>query len=791
MAKKITAPKTYDPGKGRPKEHLAYLNEREMAYLRSINGNNMERGPKGLPSFPPKDAIGSSSKASPSRGPGGPSGPNSSPSGSRGIGGGGKGSTTGGRGPGGPSGPNSAASGSRGVGGGSKGPGGPSGPNSGPSVSRGPSQAKTPSAGGYKGPKSPMSGQGSSFRAPSLRDDRAPSRDIGIQQKVQEAAAKATVKSNRSLSGDLTAGGIRALNVGPMGAPVKVGNARPLTAPNKSYYGPKGGASLSRDARMAAARSVGFNAPEVARTPGDAEAMGRMMMAESSVIRNKYGNPLTAGLQGVGDVIRNRMISERFPNTVQGVITQRNQFSPMNKSTMDKYGRTMYERTPVDPTATRIAESILSGESPTVVGTSLNYANEATVRNKPGYSSSATKASVAAMPKEYTFADYRRPGTYSHTFGTRDGVSDVSFSTPDGYGPSVGSVQAASSSPITSARTVSASMDPTKAISDAYKTVKDYYNSMPSLKDISQGYADVQKSIDAYRQAKTGPLSAVTGPIADAKIKEAVTDYAARGVNALKDAVNYGVGSAIVGTAYAGVPSGPLMPGQKAAVDTINKAEGEKILKVEDVPEATVRAEDVYGPKYVSPEVQKEMADIDKMNRRVTRGAKAVPGLGPVIRAADAIRGAVTGTNTAEADADLKRAYMQGNAAQRAELERRNPNLTKFAQQAGLEPQLPMSNYENWRQRSFGTGGASGVSTTVVGSGGTPDFGSGGKFQYRPGPGVAPYSPPPTTTEKAERGRPQQYYNWDAGVGIPSPGDSDYTLYLKYLEEKAAARAAV
>ena len=83
MAKKITAPKTYDPGKGRPKEHLAYLNEREMAYLRSINGNNMERGPKGLPSFPPKDAVGSSSKASPSRGPGGPSGPNSSPSGTR------------------------------------------------------------------------------------------------------------------------------------------------------------------------------------------------------------------------------------------------------------------------------------------------------------------------------------------------------------------------------------------------------------------------------------------------------------------------------------------------------------------------------------------------------------------------------------------------------------------------------------------------------------------------------------------------------------------------------------
>ena len=59
----VKAPRTYDPGKGRPKEHLSYLNKDEMKALRRMNGNNMERGPKGLPSFPPADAIGSSSKA--------------------------------------------------------------------------------------------------------------------------------------------------------------------------------------------------------------------------------------------------------------------------------------------------------------------------------------------------------------------------------------------------------------------------------------------------------------------------------------------------------------------------------------------------------------------------------------------------------------------------------------------------------------------------------------------------------------------------------------------------------
>lgn len=65
--KKVTAPLSYDPGKGRPKEHLAYLNWQEMEALKRLNGNNMERGPRGLPSFPPADAIGSSSKASSSK----------------------------------------------------------------------------------------------------------------------------------------------------------------------------------------------------------------------------------------------------------------------------------------------------------------------------------------------------------------------------------------------------------------------------------------------------------------------------------------------------------------------------------------------------------------------------------------------------------------------------------------------------------------------------------------------------------------------------------------------------
>jgi len=63
--KKVTAPLTYNPGKGRPKEYLAYLNYQEMQALKRLNGNNQERGPRGLPSFPPAGAMSGGSAKSP------------------------------------------------------------------------------------------------------------------------------------------------------------------------------------------------------------------------------------------------------------------------------------------------------------------------------------------------------------------------------------------------------------------------------------------------------------------------------------------------------------------------------------------------------------------------------------------------------------------------------------------------------------------------------------------------------------------------------------------------------
>ena len=172
--KKVTAPLTYDPGKGRPKEHLAYLNWQEMQALKRLNGNNQERGPMGLPSFPPGGTTGKSSANSGGGKTTGKSTTKSSgPSKSSGPGGG----MMGGSGSGGssrtaPSKANAAGkdsgAGRTGGGGGSRSVGGGgggganrgAGPRSGVSGSRSPTSGSTKGSG--KGPSMSKAGPGAS-----------------------------------------------------------------------------------------------------------------------------------------------------------------------------------------------------------------------------------------------------------------------------------------------------------------------------------------------------------------------------------------------------------------------------------------------------------------------------------------------------------------------------------------------------------------------------------------------------------------------------------------------------
>lgn len=181
MKKKVTAPLTYNPGKGRPKEHLAYLNWQEMEALKRLNGNNQERGPMGLPSFPPADARGSSSKAS------------SSKSSSK---------STGARGPTGPKGEarTSPAGGKSASGGAGTGKGGDS------KAGVGSQKAST-----NRGPGASMAASKASSKA-----------SAGTQKSQAASKPRSSVARGEGAAAGLSGNRTKTMNVGPMGKPVEV-----------------------------------------------------------------------------------------------------------------------------------------------------------------------------------------------------------------------------------------------------------------------------------------------------------------------------------------------------------------------------------------------------------------------------------------------------------------------------------------------------------------------------------------------------------------------------------------
>lgn len=278
VAKKIEAPKTYDPGKGRPREHLAYLNEREMAYLRALNKGSVSRGPKGLPSFAEERPAG----------PGGPNGPNSGPSGSLGGGGGG--------GSGSPAGAGGATSaGARGAGS-NYGPGSAQ-PSAASSMQTQAQAAPTT----VQTPRSPMSTQGPSFSSPVFA--LGVNRDYIDRQRAAMADASSALRSNKAAKSDLLSGGIRSINVGPVGTPVNVYS--PLSPVRSS-------ASIQR---MAGPSIRDDRASSTQLTQSDLARIGAAQTIQEQELRDflRYGpkptptgNPIMAG--GVPTVNPNKAL---------------------------------------------------------------------------------------------------------------------------------------------------------------------------------------------------------------------------------------------------------------------------------------------------------------------------------------------------------------------------------------------------------------------------------------------------------------------------------------------------
>ena len=101
----------------------------------------------------------------------------------------------------------------------------------------------------------------------------------------------------------------------------------------------------------------------------------------------------------------------------------------------------------------------------------------------------------------------------------------------------------------------------------------------------------------------------------------------------------------------------------------------------------------------------------------------------------------------------------------------------------------PLKKQQMRERAGKGRGFGGGSTSTTSPGGGITDIGSGGKNEPPRTSPVEKETPKPPAQPKDGGPRPSIYYKWDLGVDVPSPTDSDYTLYLKYLQEKAAAKA--
>ena len=213
-----------------------------------------------------------------------------------------------------------------------------------------------------------------------------------------------------------------------LGAAINAGLG--LRTPAMGYSGPKGVTSLNPMARMASVTSQGFNVAPMSYTPKSLDLMTRIALAESSAIKNKFGAVSTPALQGVMDVMRNRMLSPQFPNTLTGVLTQKNQFEPYGSGAYQAFGPS----NPNYAAARSMAEAVLRGEAAPTVGGAVNFGNNAVIQGRPT-ASQATQRAFAAMeadPTSVRFADATNPSV-QHTFGALPGAKTVDFGA---YAPS-------------------------------------------------------------------------------------------------------------------------------------------------------------------------------------------------------------------------------------------------------------------------------------------------------------------------------------------------------------------
>jgi hypothetical protein len=894
--KKVTAPLTYDPGKGRPKEYLAYLNYQEMQALKRLNGEGPYKGPKGLPSFvlggaktsgtAANSAMKSASQSSGSR-----------PS-SGGRDGGIRDSVGANR-------PSSSGASRGDVG----------GRDSGTRDSVGANRPSSPGAS-----RGDVAGRDGGIR--NVAGANTPDKSA-----ISSANRTNTVSAQKSPAFKADTG--RTVNVGPMGTPVNV------KAPPGGKI--KGAIQSVKQTPVAASRSITIPERTVVPTsPGAGGGFGRVDSAQKSLTRGSLTSPVgpTSGVTAPRDSygalqerLNQRNISESYrsktgyPSAPQGVYGPRAGVDTRYLGTKDMpgmittsmtspYSGTVaprsnaastlraYEeakrvpgkiqdrvppterfRPPSAPPSGRVAVPGLITEpslnrpmtnadafnqyarmvNPTDLPISRPQARGKQIQDRitpsqnmqrpPSVGRSAVVPTDAGIIGSFTgqkqiydrvlpeseysgYGSFGPPSAPGKTRGIGDvplpqsqysgygaeGYSTLSgIPTPQGYGslPQYPNYRPPSESSAYDPRRLAA-YDSTfgpellgasgseieKALLNeefrrqAAGTVTSPYDVAPSYPNYgppskNRGLGGLDPAASPYNNVSSpSPQSMpydvrlgevkVSVPMRDedgnVKNNSATIDSYVDSMPDLNDAEKSVLRRSMIGNASAG----NVDYTKEDVEQMIEQARGEVMVPGDETPANDyVDGSDVYGPENVSPEAQKKLKRDEVINKV---GVNIIKFRNPLASLADAASKLLTGKGIADSSADLKRAYLQASDEQKAALEDKYPNLTKFASDAGLTPKRDMSNYTKWADKS--------------GLRGAPDRRGGGENSgirslISEQEGDETTTPEPDTPSTSPGRRPDIYYMWDLGVNVPSPSDPNYNQYQTYLAERLAAQRAM
>ena len=764
VGEKKSVPTAIDWGPNVPMDYLAYLNKHEMALIQQHRAFKGKRSHNGIPAFPDPGDTGYGDRGqgtSSSTGHTSSGGYNSGTAGSKGGGastaGGGSGGSNSGSGgyKGGQGGQNGGISGGDTRMGGGAGTG-PGGQNSGAGTGPG-GQNQSPQNGGRGAGGNYGSGSGKPGTSPSQagggnhpgesnspRGFTAPNLDRSMQQKAQVSDAIRTLNNSPSVKSDLSVGGIRTINVGPMGTPVNVGRT---IAGGMSFNGPPATGNISKsiskaqgtlgsewDARVPQANPTA----SYPATPKAAQGM--------SFTGFKYDSPITPGTSPE-DLARIGAAQSEWEREMRSLNQQ---------------------------------------------GTYTTTGNPALAGGTEPTSSTPSVNPNTGMPYGEKFSD-RVPGSVAQAPG------DV-YKTPTDPGVFGGPISVGKN--ISGVGNYSEAGVPSTAPSSGVKSISlpDDFRAPPSSNN-----SNISRSISEEIGGILGPSRAEAGSV---PVNESI----------LSGNKYSGYGTFNVPNVPQASPSLPQRENPLAGTGygTFNMPDSAYTAAApEDVPEDV--SYDSYGihglpgEQMLTPGLRTDPLNEAKIRDAVRNYKSGTVGIGNLPTTADA-----TNMTTEQMVRALRQPGVTRGISPSQEGLPDSPYRDPVTQQpaypednfiekaikkagvvgkvyAGLDwaskkhfenmtPSQQAAEQDRWNQIREETRRGTGDSHDR----GQEDFPHENKVKNTPKPTDTPTTP----KEQNDGTRPQQYYYWDLGVNIPSPTDSEYPLYLKYLQEKAAQNAA-